>query len=80
VLGSLFAGRLYLLGMIWVGAAVAMAGLLPWAPLIYAGLIASSSALTAALLRGLAVHEASSPPVTERTTSCHPTSTMENRP
>jgi serine/threonine-protein kinase len=57
VLGSLFTGRLYLLGAFWIGAAVVMAAVLPWAPLIYAGLIAGSSLLTAAHLRGLAAHD-----------------------
>jgi serine/threonine-protein kinase len=57
VLGSLFTGRLYVLGAVWIGAAVAMAVALPWAPLIYAGLIAGSSLLTATHLRGLCAHD-----------------------
>jgi len=53
VLGSLFAGRQYLLGLAWAVAAVGMAAALPWAPLVYAVLMAACSLLTALQLKSL---------------------------
>ncbi len=51
VMGSLFAGRQYLLGLAWLGAAVVM-GVFPHAaPLIYAGLIAACNLTAGAQLR-----------------------------
>jgi hypothetical protein len=51
VMGSLFAGRLYLLGMAWAGAAVGVGMFLPFAPLIYAVLMAACSLVTGLQLR-----------------------------
>ncbi|AMV25720.1 Serine/threonine-protein kinase PknB [Gemmata sp. SH-PL17] len=53
VMGSLFAGRQYLLGLAWAGTAVVM-GVFPYAaPLIYAGLIAACCLLTGFQLSAL---------------------------
>ncbi|HKB05130.1 MAG TPA: serine/threonine-protein kinase [Gemmataceae bacterium] len=62
VMGSLFAGRLYLFAATWLVAAVGMAVLLPWAPLIYAVLIAGCSLLTGLQLRGLVHPDAADEP------------------
>ena len=53
IMGSLFAGRLYLLGAAWIVATVAMGFALPWAVLIYAVLIGLCSLITGLQLRGL---------------------------
>jgi hypothetical protein len=53
VMGSLFAGRQYLLGLAWVAAAVVMRAFLPFAPLIYAALMAVCSLVTGLQLRAL---------------------------
>ena len=53
VMGSLFAGRQYLLGLAWAAAAVGMGASLAWAPLIYAGLMAACTLLTGLQLRAL---------------------------
>ncbi len=58
VMGSLFAGRQYLLGLTWAGAAVAM-GVFPHAaPLVYAGLIAMCCLLTGFQLNALRANQA----------------------
>jgi serine/threonine-protein kinase len=54
IMGSLFAGRHYLLGFGWAVAAVAMGAFLPWAPLIYALLMAACSLLTGLQLSAIA--------------------------
>ena len=66
-LGSLFAGRQYLLGLAWAVAAVGMGAALAWAPLAYAVLMAACSLLTALQLKALApgddpVTDPASPP------------------
>jgi serine/threonine-protein kinase len=53
MMGSLFAGRQYILGVTWAVGAVGMALALPWAPLIYAGLMAACSLTTALQLKSL---------------------------
>ena len=53
VMGSLFAGRQYLLGLAWAAAAVGMGASLASAPLIYAGLMAGYTLLTGLQLRSL---------------------------
>jgi hypothetical protein len=60
VMGSLFAGRQYLLGVGWAVAAIGMALAPPWAPLVYAVLMAACSLLTGLQLRGLDGDEADS--------------------
>jgi serine/threonine-protein kinase len=53
VMGSLFAGRQYLLGLAWAGAAVAMGAFPSYAPLAYGALMAVCSVLTGLQLRAL---------------------------
>jgi serine/threonine-protein kinase len=53
VMGSLFAGRQYLLGLIWAAAAVLMGTMLTYAPLIYAVLMAGCSLFSGLLLKAL---------------------------
>jgi serine/threonine-protein kinase len=53
VMGSLFAGRQYLLGLIWAAAAVLMGALLAYAPLLYAVLMAGCSLFTGLQLKAL---------------------------
>jgi len=56
VMGSLFTGRQYLLGLAWAGAAVTMGVFLLWSPLIYAVLMAGCSLVVGLQLRGLAAN------------------------
>jgi serine/threonine-protein kinase len=53
VMGSLFAGRQYLLGLIWAAAAVLMGTVLAYAPLVYAVLMAGCSLFTSLQLKAL---------------------------
>jgi serine/threonine-protein kinase len=55
VMGSLFAGRQYLLGVVWAGAAIGMGAALAWAPLVYAVLMAACCLLTGLQLKAIAV-------------------------
>ncbi|MBN9517696.1 serine/threonine protein kinase [bacterium] len=57
VLGSLFAGRLYLLAVGWVGGAVGMAAAPALAPLVYAGLMSATTLSAAAHLRAVTSRE-----------------------
>jgi serine/threonine-protein kinase len=53
VMGSLFAGRQYLLGLAWAAAAVVMGVFLEFAPLVYAVLMAGCSLITGFQLKAL---------------------------
>lgn len=59
VMGSLFAGRQYLLGLAWAAAAVVMGVFPTHAPLIYGALMAACSLITGLQLRGLAAERGS---------------------
>jgi hypothetical protein len=52
--GSLFTGRMYLLGPVWAVAAVSMGADLSYAPVIYAAVMAGCTALVAEHLKALA--------------------------
>jgi hypothetical protein len=58
VMGSLFTGRQYLLGLAWALATVGMGLFLVWAPLVYALLMAVCSLVTGLHLRALERHPA----------------------
>jgi serine/threonine-protein kinase len=57
VMGSVFAGRQYVLGLAWAVAAIAMGAFLPYAPLIYAVLMAACSLISGLQLQAIGVTE-----------------------
>ncbi len=61
VMGSLFAGRQYLLGLAWAAAAVGMGAAPALAPLVYAGLMAACTLITGLQLRSLRLEPPAAP-------------------